>query len=268
MTHALAHQYVFDNDGDHSADQHRCLADLLDPLTFARLAQTGVQDGWNCLEIGAGGGSVARWLADRAAPRGHVFATDIKPGLIPPHDGLTVTKHDIVHDPLPEAAFDLVHARLVLSHLTERTAVLQAAARRAEAGRLAADRRDRRDPLARPDGARPHGQGALRDVPARDGLGAGRRGQRPDVGALGRAGDRRRPGSPRSTRGATSRCGGRSRRAWSCSPATASTWRTTSWPPASTKDQLDEVRSVMADPGFRAVSFTVHSVLARRPEET
>ncbi|GAA4196598.1 methyltransferase domain-containing protein [Streptosporangium oxazolinicum] len=121
---ATASDYVFDNDGDHSSDQHRYLAQLLDPLTFERLALTGVGPGWNCLEVGAGGGSVALWLAERVAPGGRVLATDIKPGLIPSRPGLTVARHDVVTDPLPEGAFDLIHARLVLSHLPQRRQVL------------------------------------------------------------------------------------------------------------------------------------------------
>ncbi len=116
--------YVFDNNSVHSRDQHRCLAAMLDPMTTARLAQTGVTDGWHCLEVGAGGGSVASWLAQRVAPSGRVLATDIKPSHIPARAGLEVLQHDIVRDPLPEAAFDLICARLVLLHLPERRAVL------------------------------------------------------------------------------------------------------------------------------------------------
>ncbi|GAA0445570.1 methyltransferase [Streptomyces olivaceiscleroticus] len=116
--------YVFDNDSTHSREQHRCLAAAYDPVTLERLAATGVGDGWRCLEIGAGGGSVARWLAARVAPTGEVTATDVKPHHIPATPLLTVRRHDVVTDPLPEAAFDLVVARLVLQHLPERVAVL------------------------------------------------------------------------------------------------------------------------------------------------
>lgn len=116
--------YVFDNDSVHSRDQHRCLAEMLDPMTTARLAQTGVADGWHCLEVGAGEGSVATWLAERVAPSGTVLATDIKPSHIPARAGLEVVQHDIVRDPLPEAAFDLVCARQVLRGLPERRVVL------------------------------------------------------------------------------------------------------------------------------------------------
>lgn len=121
---AAAPGYVFDNDSVHAHDQHRCLAAAYDPFTRERLLQTGVGPGWRCLDVGAGGGSVAAWLAERVAPTGSVLATDIAPDRIPSVPGLRVLRHDIVRDPLPEAAFDLVYSRLLLIHLPERLAVL------------------------------------------------------------------------------------------------------------------------------------------------
>ncbi|MFC3453812.1 class I SAM-dependent methyltransferase [Amycolatopsis speibonae] len=116
--------YVFDNHSGHANEQHRCLSQAYDPFTFERLAQTGVGDGWSCLEVGAGGSGVAHWLADRVAPTGWVLATDIKPDHVATGSRLTVLRHDIVHDPLPSNAFDVIHARLVLQHLPEREVVL------------------------------------------------------------------------------------------------------------------------------------------------
>ncbi|MEV0618456.1 methyltransferase domain-containing protein [Nonomuraea sp. NPDC050404] len=115
---------VFDRSFEQVPEQHRCLALAYDPMTIARLEQAGVAPGWRCLEVGAGGGSVAGWLAGRVAPTGGVVATDLDPEHIPPADGLEVVRHDIVRDRLPEAEFDLVHARLVLWLMPERLAVL------------------------------------------------------------------------------------------------------------------------------------------------
>ncbi|WP_033439835.1 class I SAM-dependent methyltransferase [Saccharothrix sp. NRRL B-16314] len=112
--------YVFDR--AHVAEQHRCLAAAYDPVTFGGLVRTGVGLGWRCLDVGAGGGSVAHWLAGRGAT---VLATDVQPEHVPPAPLLTVLRHDVVCDPLPEAEFDLVHVRLVLRHLPEREAVLR-----------------------------------------------------------------------------------------------------------------------------------------------
>lgn len=117
--------YAFDNDSPHARDQHRCLAAMLDPFSTERLSQTGVSAGWRCWEVGAGGGSVAVWLAEQVAPSGSVLATDVKPSHVSPTTGLEVARHDVVTDPLPDAAFDLVYARLVLLHLPQRDAVLR-----------------------------------------------------------------------------------------------------------------------------------------------
>ncbi|MBW4718441.1 class I SAM-dependent methyltransferase [Saccharothrix obliqua] len=114
--------YVFADHGVHAREQFRLLAEAYDPLTLDRLARTGVRAGWRCLEVGAGGGSVAHWLAWRT---GSVLATDLRPEHVPPAPGLTTVRHDVVRDPLPEGEFDLVHARLVLAHLPERDAVLR-----------------------------------------------------------------------------------------------------------------------------------------------
>lgn len=55
-----------------------------DPSTIGYLTGVGVTAGWACWEIGAGGGSIARWLAERVGPTGSVLATDIDPRFIPP----------------------------------------------------------------------------------------------------------------------------------------------------------------------------------------
>jgi SAM-dependent methyltransferase len=134
VTSLADHGYVFDNDSTHSDEQHRCLAAAYDPVTTERLAATGVGPGWHCLEVGAGGGSVAHWLAASVAPGGTVLATDINPRHVRAAPGLSVVRHDVVRDPLPARRFDLIHARLVLLHLPERLAVLDTLVRALKPG--------------------------------------------------------------------------------------------------------------------------------------
>ncbi|KAA6215903.1 class I SAM-dependent methyltransferase [Streptomyces filamentosus] len=128
--------YVFDNDSPHSARHHASLEEALDPLTLGHLREAGVAPGMDCLEVGAGAGSVARGLLRLVGPGGTVTATDVKPGRIAPEPGLTVLAHDVVTDPLPEAGYDVVVARLVLQHLPERHAVLRRLVRALRPGGL------------------------------------------------------------------------------------------------------------------------------------
>jgi SAM-dependent methyltransferase len=99
---------------------------MFDAGTIFHIDRLGVAAGWHCLEIGGGGGSIATWLSERVGPGGRVLVTDIDTRFLDTiqRPNLEVRQHDIVNDPLPEGAFDLVHARLVLMHLPQREDVL------------------------------------------------------------------------------------------------------------------------------------------------
>jgi SAM-dependent methyltransferase len=113
--------YPFGNAAVGQLDRLRALEAVLDPGTFRHLQGRGVDAGWNCLEVGAGAGSVARWLAERVGPHGSVLATDLDTTPLRDlgHPALEVRVHDLLRDPLPEAYFDLVHVRLVLAWLPD-----------------------------------------------------------------------------------------------------------------------------------------------------
>jgi SAM-dependent methyltransferase len=101
------------------------LARWRDPRTIRYLGEIGVEPGWRCLEVGAGSGSISRWLAERVAPGGSVVSVDIDLRFhCEPTPGMEVRELDVVHDSLPDREFDLVHARAVLQHIPEREAVL------------------------------------------------------------------------------------------------------------------------------------------------
>lgn len=112
--------YVFANAAPQAAARLAALADVNDPDTIRHLAARGVSEGWNCLEVGGGLGTIARWLSQRVGPRGYVLATDIDTCFLDALrlDNVEVRRHDINTDPIHDATFDLAHARLVLEHLT------------------------------------------------------------------------------------------------------------------------------------------------------
>jgi ubiquinone/menaquinone biosynthesis C-methylase UbiE len=115
--------YIFDNAAEQLAAQRfGSLEVLYDPRTMRFLLATGVGPGWHCLEIGGGSGSIAAWLADRVGDTGHVLVTDLDPRFLATlaaagRVNVEIRRHDIGIDPLPAAAFDLIHARLVLLHV-------------------------------------------------------------------------------------------------------------------------------------------------------
>lgn len=96
---------------------------LWDTGSRALLDELGVDAGWKCLEVGAGGGSLVEWMAGRGA---HVTAIDIDTRFIEAlaGDSIEVRRVDVREAELPQAEFDLVHARLVLEHLSERRQIL------------------------------------------------------------------------------------------------------------------------------------------------
>jgi len=118
--------YLLDNAQPHASRRMQVLARLYDRTTQRALMDAGIQPGWDCLEVGGGGGTIARWMAGQVAPAGSVLCTDIDPrhlgGAALPN--LRIERHDIARDALPDARFDLIHARLVLIHIPEREAVL------------------------------------------------------------------------------------------------------------------------------------------------
>jgi SAM-dependent methyltransferase len=97
------------------------LTQFADPITTRRLTDLGVGPGWHCLDVGAGSGSVARWLAGRVGPQGRVVATDLNPRFFGGHGlpNLEVRRHDILEDDLEAAHYDLVHCRALLMHLPD-----------------------------------------------------------------------------------------------------------------------------------------------------
>jgi predicted O-methyltransferase YrrM len=68
---------VFDNGYRTERERLASLEALFDPGTVRVLGGLGVGPGWRCLEVGAGGGSVAAWLGERVRPSGRVLATDL-----------------------------------------------------------------------------------------------------------------------------------------------------------------------------------------------
>jgi len=128
--------YLLDNRNAGAGARLDALAAVFDPVTFRHIDALGITGGWRCWEVGAGGPTVARWLARRVGSEGRVLATDIDvswtgagpdsgvPDSGGPDSDVEVRRHDVARDEPPGETFDLVHARLVLVHVTDRDAAL------------------------------------------------------------------------------------------------------------------------------------------------
>ena len=110
-----------------AARRFAALSAVFDTATKRHLLDRNLMAGWQCLEVGGGGGSIATWLSERVGAAGRVLVTDIDTrfleGLRLPN--LDVLHHDVTCDALPDSAFDLIHTRMVLIHLPERDEVLR-----------------------------------------------------------------------------------------------------------------------------------------------
>lgn len=122
-----------------------------DPDTHTVMRTIGLRPAWRCLEIGAGAGSVARWLAGQCSA-GSVIAVDIdtrygasgdslggaagepaggsagEPAGGSAPGNLEWRTADIGSIDFPAGSFELVHSRVTFCHLPEREAMVATAA--------------------------------------------------------------------------------------------------------------------------------------------
>jgi SAM-dependent methyltransferase len=97
------------------------LAAYADPWTIEHMVRLGVGEGWRCAEVGAGVGTIARWLTEQVGSSGHVIATDLDTRWLADlaESGVEVRVQDIAVDAPGEGDLDLVHARTVLTHVRD-----------------------------------------------------------------------------------------------------------------------------------------------------
>ncbi|MFE6403097.1 methyltransferase domain-containing protein [Streptomyces alboflavus] len=158
--------HLLDDRPDQSAARSSAFAALFDPTTFRHIERLGIGPGWRCWEVGACGTSVVSWLAKRVGPTGRVLATatDTAPLLSAARPPVQVRVHDVAADAPPAEAFDLVHARLVLTHVPDRERALHSMIKALRpGGRLLIEEADPAlQPLACPDEHGPEEEAANR----------------------------------------------------------------------------------------------------------
>jgi Methyltransferase domain. len=122
------HHYVFDGTKEQAElDRLRLLESAFDPQTRQRLENVGVSDGWHCLEVGAGAGSIMNWISEKVGSTGTVVAVDTDTRFLPSSvsSNTVIVKGDIRTVDLGRSRFDLVHGRYILLHIPEFASVLE-----------------------------------------------------------------------------------------------------------------------------------------------
>lgn len=115
-------RYTLRNASPAEAARLGTLQSLHDRSTARQLGDLGIAPGWHCAELGAGAGSVARWMLEQVGPGGRVTAVDRDTSLLADLAGLPnaeVVTDDLMTMAFGAARYDLVHSRAVLMHLED-----------------------------------------------------------------------------------------------------------------------------------------------------
>lgn len=113
--------YILD---DASALEYKRLdlmSKILDPWTRGYLTSLGIGEGWHCLELGGGNGSIAEWLSAKVGPSGGVTAIDVNPVLLElvHAQNLSVRQMALRTGELRADSYDLVTCRALLHQIAE-----------------------------------------------------------------------------------------------------------------------------------------------------
>ena len=119
--------YIFDeHDRDQEIVRLRMIEELFDPTTIGHLKRTGIGVGWRCLELGAGAGSIMKWMGGVVGDSGSVVGVDKNTrhlhGLSDPP--IQIIESDFLKASL-DPGLDLAHCRYVLIHNRSSDAILR-----------------------------------------------------------------------------------------------------------------------------------------------
>ncbi|MFD6920720.1 class I SAM-dependent methyltransferase [Streptomyces sp. NPDC059944] len=121
---------LFEPEHPEEAERIDAAALVYDPVTIRRLRALDAAPGGRCLEVGAGTGTILRWLLDEAGASEVVALDRDTSGLGSLDDSrVRVVTADLRDEGLDLGGFDLIHARFVLMHLPERRQLIARLAR-------------------------------------------------------------------------------------------------------------------------------------------
>ncbi len=120
--------YIFENSSDAAElERLQMLEEVFDDRSRQWLLSAGPLLGRRCLEVGAGAGSIAAWMATEVGSGGAVVAVDTNARFLRrlPRE-VRVIEDALGAVALPAESFDLVHARYVLIHNANPGGILNA----------------------------------------------------------------------------------------------------------------------------------------------
>ncbi len=119
--------YIFDNNAEKREFHRLQLVEAAnDPTTIGLLKETGIQPGWHCLELGAGAGSILRWLGNVVGTSGLAVGLDKNTTYLQEFTSPSFQIHQTTFLEFESShSFDLIHGRYVLIHNESDSAILQ-----------------------------------------------------------------------------------------------------------------------------------------------
>ena len=98
----------------------QALEKVSDPASQRQILAAGLTKGWKCLEVGAGAGSIMRWMSEKVGSSGKVTAIDLDTRFV---ENTSLSNVEIITADINRVTltdrFDLIHARNILIHLKD-----------------------------------------------------------------------------------------------------------------------------------------------------
>ncbi len=118
-------EYLFASQDQEAEYKRLCLIqDSFDEKSQKHLLQAGLREGYDCLEVGLGAGSMASWMKARVGGSGSVLGVDLNTDFIAENVDYELLEGDILTLDI-KRSFDIIHLRYVLIHNKNSQEILQ-----------------------------------------------------------------------------------------------------------------------------------------------
>jgi len=123
----MSEDYMFSKSNVDENARLRDIEKYFDPRSRELIFETGIGEGWTCLEVGPGAGSIMEWMGEQVGESGLVIGLDNEPK-VPSHvtgENVKLRTEDIRESKLDDSRFNLIHGRFVLQHLPDPETIVE-----------------------------------------------------------------------------------------------------------------------------------------------